>query len=944
MKAKFPIIFFSNELTDKIKLVKRVLQLELHALRDFHGAHNVRRQPVSSGQQLPDMPRLPKESCLNFEALISYIINFHFQQLNITKNLSVIAHDQQSNQIVVYYCEGCQAKIISDLEQIEKIWLNEVFPPLSKWQFISGENKIYFQCRNYAYVSHILSSCLVESIASLTKRYGLEVLPSPNQPDYFLYQMNLKAQSFQAFSLEKDLESHKKFFTDTGIRIDYQRQFIVDIHNYCGEYLHNDNYHSELTQYISIILGHLQAYQKTQDIKQAYTRIKGIYALAIQKNENIQHSNSFAIVNTYCSMYQIADYLNEYADCNNNYTVDDEGALCMAVNAEKFVQKAKINVEFNTESISPVSDLLCNLSEKLTDTDITVEKLKAMYPNIKGVLDYFTQSELSKKAQLDMSNLLYLKFFLPLTEFITGVQHQSGDGSGCQNDVTLEAVLKLSYQICKKTTKMLSDKMTQEDCYYYEFAFLKALLLYYQKSKMWDLSEDCLVHIDTLGKKLQGVDNEISLVTFHAYQIRVQTSLARDCLTEAIRSYHSCIKFFDTKLKDFTKFKPNKLMEKIKAYKGVFSQIMDLADLSKAMAASLSANGMHQLAVQIMINAQQKLHHRFRVLTEFFEKAPKQAGISYELSGRDKPKSFVDNMSNTLMALIQDYEHRHLLSLIEVCPHIKDHELFFTVNQTKSPVGLSIIPVNGSDTDLFKRTLKNHNISYVLISGALNLNNLSDVNTKIFHRALSQICNAKKIQVAQQNQTQDMVAPVQLLTDTPSYDYFLNLDEPVVTKKITQSKQSQKPKKTTEPKRAPQAPKLIVNFGEAFGEYNENITADQPIVALQDNYRPFGVFFGRIDPSVTPDVQKQFRKALTNRGPNKGNIVSGKGNQGVKFFKKGGEKSWKIKIPGQDEFLEGHIATTLLERDQHGMPIRRFLINFDTLKNHAQEQREQKYF
>ena len=98
-----------------------------------------------------------------------------------------------------------------------------------------------------------------------------------------------------------------------------------------------------------------------------------------------------------------------------------------------------------------------------------------------------------------------------------------------------------------------------------------------------------------------------------------------------------------------------------------------------------------------------------------------------------------------------------------------------------------------------------------------------------------------------------------------------------------------------------------------------------------------------LDPNLPPDIHKRYQNALANIDLTHGHIVAaGKGEEGVKFFKKRGIKSWKVKIPGQDIFLVGHIVKEIEGIDQHGLSVKRFLILFDEIQNHKQEQRMQK--
>ncbi len=158
----FPVTFISNELISSITKVKELLALEMNELRTFNKDNKMRRQPIPLDKPLPDMPLLREYGITDFNHMISYIINFHLQLTNKSKQTLMII--PESDQIVVYFYQGAQEKAIADLEKVQTTWSNEIFPQLSKWQFISGSTKIYMQCRGYAYFKNIISFCVFKKI------------------------------------------------------------------------------------------------------------------------------------------------------------------------------------------------------------------------------------------------------------------------------------------------------------------------------------------------------------------------------------------------------------------------------------------------------------------------------------------------------------------------------------------------------------------------------------------------------------------------------------------------------------------------------------------------------------------------------------------------------------------------------------------------------------
>jgi len=932
----FPVTFMSEEVLRSIATVKKLLALKLNELRDFTKENKMRRQPVALDRPLPEMPILRGDN-RSFDQLISYIINFHLQLSNNSKQTLVMV--PESDQIVVYFHEGTLEKTIDDLTLLQKTWVNEIFPRLSKWKFISGTTKIYFECLSYPYFKNILSICTNKNADTVLEHYGIEMIPSAEHSGQFLYQTDIKAQSDKPLNIEKDLSKVQELLTNTKIRIDYRDAFINDVSLYCYSVLKHGTPDNELLKYIAIITSHIQAYDKNRDAKLAFTKIMGIYELAIKINPSIANSNGFGVLGTYGSMYSIAETLNAYADKNEIFETTAEGVEVVAIDTKDLIaDPGIITMTINFELLSTIEKELDTLLKKLTHKTVTLEKIKSITPEIKAISEFYKSKEITEAAKVDLSKFLYLKFLKDLQALLGNYLKTISDDSLHPYDDLIDDIYHTSYQITKATTKFLPKKSEKNDCIYFEFTTLQFLLQYYKKTKTWNFVEDCLIHIAILGNRTQAVAGEISTLTFEAYSLRISTYIVRDSLTQAICCYHEFCKFFIARLKEFVKHSPAQLITKINNIQIVYEEIHDLCEQAKTLASCISENGMHQLALQIIESANQQLNTMLSQVADFLSK------IKAVFRSKEEIDRVFTTLQNSLNEKLRCFEQKHLLSLIECGQRVKDHESYFIITNTTNPPSLTICPKEANDIALFQKAFKKFQISVVLSENKLTLNKPSKVKISDFSRALCNVILLKNAQNAK-NQLPPVIGDVkpEPVIEVPDYEYFLNLDSGVVTQKVAKSSNQKKSGGKKSVVIAPPAPPLCVNFGELFGIYNEATKTEQRIVALQDNYRGFGIFFGRIDPALPPAVQQRFRKALANRGPNKGTIVAGKGNEGVKFFKKAGTKAWKIKIPGQDEFLEGHEAMNLLERDQNGMPIRRFLLNFDEVKNHAQEQREMKH-
>lgn len=114
------------------------------------------------------------------------------------------------------------------------------------------------------------------------------------------------------------------------------------------------------------------------------------------------------------------------------------------------------------------------------------------------------------------------------------------------------------------------------------------------------------------------------------------------------------------------------------------------------------------------------------------------------------------------------------------------------------------------------------------------------------------------------------------------------------------------------------------------------------IVALSNPHIEEGIYYAYIDNTAfSNETYEHFNRLLL-----RGNIVcgkntkNGKNRSGVKFFKRHGNKSLKLKIAGQNEFMSGQIVrkkVVVLD----GVPSTRYLICFNCLHTHKDEQRQQ---
>ena len=879
-----------------LALLIEVMGLDISNLLKFRRAHNISRRPAPSNESLPLPQPLNPHYVPNRQSIIANIINAHLP------NQQAVIDVDGTNTIVIFFREDEEKNLVIALTNILKEWQANISPSLLTWKCQRfQENNLLFSSRNFSYLTGILA---YSSQETLQEMQGSCSFQKDSRGEEVL------VKSFSA-SIGSDEGGYcylgaETWIRETNIRIDANKNFIEDIRVTCESLdAHEDR---KLQTVIGMFL---KLCGNSNDPKQTSEQICHLH-------KKISPTFELPEILHLITTYNIVNEINGYVETHQLYvehTPNEEGHSTSSL--------GRYAVLVDLEPMDSIRDSFIALDSLLhaagAGQGIPISDLIGILPNISALNDFYHDRDNSPEVKGDLAKICYLHFLKSLDRVAVQILPQIDEKAPEASTGFLSV-----FHLAMNTYQYYSVPEHKEDCFYLSLALQEHILEFFLKTKNWEFVERYIGRlVETVKKATHPID--MTLIKFKLLYFQFDLDLARNSLTEAILSYQAFEQFIAEKANKITHDNLSQF----------YLVTRRLGCSGQKLAIALSQQGYHLLAIEICENS-------YRQFVRLMNKIESAIKPPFFIS-----KDIQDHISRIREDQRKDFDYNMRLfsaSHVGALENAVSYMPNLLARQVHESMTLAIQTAEAGDLAYLKAALSKSKLKYKEAGDGLTLLEPLKVNKLTLQRAYRHL-SAIKNKALHQTSVAELAPQDEVVAErsSPEYPYFISLFHQRSQPKNKRAPKSKTP--TTKPQREvalPPPQPLRIDFGAQFGLYDERAAGVSRIVALQDTYRPHGIYFGMLDPNLPLEIQKRYQQALANVDPTHGLIVPPKGKEGVKFFKKGGVKSWKVKIPGQDIFIVGHIVKDIVEIDQHGLPVKRFLLLFDEIQNHKKEQRDQK--
>lgn len=940
----WPITFLNEQLVTLFEHLIKVVSLNANELRAFSEKNHVRRHPISPTDTLPIAAKLNPNKPIDFDEMLCHIINHHA----ITDRAQHYTIEHEQGITTIHYIEGFEQHVTASLQHSLTLWKDNLYNALAHWHFESTHQDIVIYTAGPSYIVDILRFCTRLNAKQFAQAYPIQA--KQNRKGYFDIRLSLRTEHYPNIDPDHDFDTARQLLTKTGIRMDCGADYMIEttetienIHQRISRQQNKTPFEKEFLRYFLLFTNIFKLFAESEkrDENLVRTRIDQLYQRLCQQfpeiESNPRATHYLARLSQLSIDFELSSSLNTYAENHNNFASNSRAK----VRVEPASAQEKVQYTINFEQLTAIEFDIIEVNNLLSKQNLNNAQITQLIECLTMLNQFYKDPQVSYEAKQQLAQLCYAGFLKPLSEIYP--PHKTSDNDAL--DKTELSFRTAQYPLTKHTANYLDDNKHISDCSFFIQTVLTRLITHYCSKQEWEWVDYYLERISFVERSRQTIEYGSTNATFFKLSTQTMVLIARGALTQAIYKFDELNTLFDKQLKGFCK--PNNVQQKLPELQFVYTSVFQLNNLGQKITDALSneqQNPMaHAMASSISQLLEKRVNKLFTAYGGFLKNSahPEANFISTEHR----------RLSQQLKCALESYEQRHLELLRSSIAQVNTNELDCTPTKQKHTVAFS---THSDNLPFIKQAMHKHRIATTIKDNIVTLKDALSINQKGLVQALNTAqrlistpispskANQKKLSDYDDSSSSETVERIR-------YSELLDLHRLKSNRKTARPKKSRHKNKNmntaaaqpAKPIEKPEKP-LVVQFGDQLGAYDESNPNASNIVALQSAHCPYGVFFGYIDDALPPDVRQHFMKALANRGKNRGHIVTGKGQEGVKFFKKSANKAWKIKIPRQDEFLIGHIKMVKAELDQHGLPIKRFLICFDRIGNHKQEQRAQK--